>query len=203
MQSSAPVSFRPKWRHPLVILAVGVAVALVIIVACQQYAAQIYGPTGVRPGSRDYTLAQIANSLSFASTIFIGTFTAGQLRSWLRLRGERERHFALRLALAVELATVPRGDLSLGSSDAYRDPVRLALPARLIDDGVLNAAEDQALIAALLRLQAAVARYNDLVLTNAVVLINGNDARLQDLIRRYWQSVDGAIADVRRLLPGA
>lgn len=201
MQS--PASPRSEWRHPLAILAVGVAVALVILVACQQYASQIYGPTGVRPGSRDYTLAQIANSLAFASAIFIGTFIAGQLRSWLRFRGEQDRRSTYLCALATELTTVPRGDLLLDSSNAYRDPVRLSLPARLIDGGILSAPGDRELIAALIRLQAAVSRYNDLILTNAIVLINGDEVRLQDMARRYWQSLDGAIASVERLLPGA
>jgi len=203
MQSPASPSLRPVWRHPLAILAVGVAVALVIMVVCQQYTAHLYGPTGASPGSREYTLAQIASYLAFASAIFIGTFVAGQLRSWLRFRDERERRAVFLRALATELSAVPRGDYVLGSSDAYRDPVRLLLPARLIDGGIIRAAEDQDLLAALLRLQAAVTRYNDLILTNAVVLINGDEVRLQGMARRYWQSVDNAIADVLRLVPGS
>ncbi len=177
------------------------AVALVVIVFCQNFASRQYGTGSVRPGSGEFTLAQVANTLALASGIFLGTFVAGQLLAFLRAREAGDRRAFLLHALGAELALVPRPDAGMRDATPYRDPVRLTLPALLLDGTLLDGGEDRDLLAAMLVLQAAVGRYNDVVLTNAVVLLNGDDAQLNDIARRYHQEVGRAVAEVRRLLP--
>lgn len=199
MEPSSVHPHAPSWRHPLVLAGVVSGVMLALIVLCQQVASMQYGATGARYGSRAYTIAQVANSLAFTGEIFLGTFVAGQVGAFLRAQARRERRAALLAALALELALIPAGDPA--PADGYRDPVRLTLPGRLLEGDLLDAAGDRELLAALLGLQAAVARYNDLVLTNAVALLGDDDARLAGAIARYRQELDRALAGVRPLLP--
>ena len=77
----APVpSPAPWWRGPLASTLAIAAGALVALVLCQGYAAHQYGTGGVRPGSREYLLAQLANLVGFAVAIFLGTFVAARHR---------------------------------------------------------------------------------------------------------------------------
>jgi hypothetical protein len=197
----APVpSPAPWWRGPLASTLAIAAGALVALVLCQGYAAHQYGTGGVRPGSREYLLAQLANLVGFAVAIFLGTFVAAQVGAALRVREARARRTRLLAALGAELALIPRADAA-PAVGGYRDPVRLALPGRLLDSDLLDTGRDRALLAALLGLQAAIARHNDLVLTNAVLLLHGEDDRVQGAIGRYRQELDRAVAAVRGLLP--
>ncbi len=200
MQSAFPRRV-PRWPAFWPLTGAVAVAALVLIVVCQNVASRQYATSNVRPGSGEFTLAQVANSLALAGAIFLGTFVAGQLLAFLRTREAGDRHAFLLDALGTELALVPLPDAGTRNDTPYRDPVRLTLPARLLDGTLLEGGVDREFLAALLALQAAVGRYNDVVLTNAVVLLNGDDAQLNDIARRYHQEVGRTVTAVRRLLP--
>ena len=190
---------RPSpWRHPLAIAAVGITVALAIIVVHQNTAAAIFGTRGAEPGSREFLVSQVANALVMATAVFLGTHLAGQVRALLHVQEEREDGRLFLATLATKLALLARDE----PAGTYRDSLRLTLPARVLESGHLGTA-DRELLAALLALQTAVVRYNDLILTNAIVLVNGEDMRLRDTIGRYRQGVERALTEVQRSLPAS
>lgn len=199
----APVpSPAPPWRGSLGLTLTIVAVVLIAIVLCEGYMSQLYGANGARLGTPGFILGQVLNLVAIAGAVFLGTFVAAQVGAALRARGAQGHRARLLAALGAELALIPRGDAA-PAVGGYRDPVRLALPARLLEGELLGAGRDQVLLAAVLGLQMAVARHNDLVLTNAVVLLHGKDDRTQGAIERYRQDLDRAVAAVRGLLPPA
>jgi len=202
--SMAPGSTSSRaWRALIASTAAGLILAAVAVVACQAFVARQYGANGtVEVGATGYLLAQFANGVAFAAAMFAGTFLAGQVRAVGRLRAAATRRAALLAALRAELDLVPRPPASAAPGDAYRDPLRLLLPARVLDAGTLGADDDPALPGALLALQAAVARYNDLVLTSALVLAADPDPALRARAQRYWVAVERAIDEVRCRLPG-
>jgi hypothetical protein len=188
------------WRHPLSVAAVATAIAVGCVVLFQALASQQFGNPVLRPDSREYLLGQVCSALSFASAIFLGVFLAGLVRDLLGARAGHMRREALLRTLHAELAISPL-TVAIPGDAGYRDPLRLTLLPRLLDGTVLDADGDRDLLAALLVLQAAVGRYNDLVLTNAVILVNGDDSTLDALARRYQEEVQRAVATVRRHLP--
>ena len=179
-----------------------VAVAsLALMLICQSVAASQFSNAGVRPGTTAYTIAQLANSLAFSGAIFLGTFLGGQALGLMRALRMGERRALFLHALNSELSLIPHAAAVIGAGAHYRDPVRLTLLPRLLDGTVLDTDRDRDFLDALLVLQAAAGRYNDLVLTNAVILVNGDDVKLDDLARRYHLDVGRAVGDVRRFLP--
>src|SRR4051795_2074797 len=162
------------WRlaGPVIVL------ALVLIVFCSFLTNQIFGPTSPQPGLLGNTLRTVASSVQVGAEIFIAVFAALQADRTLRFRAQATRRRACLAYLEDELATLLDDRARMASRSSYRDPVRLLMPGQLLGGELLRPEADADLIAALFALQEAVGRYNDLVLTNALVLVEGMNRQL-------------------------
>lgn len=131
--------------------------------------------------------------------LFLAVFGAFRVEAAFHDRRRRARRRTLLRRLATELAHLPPpagGDAPPG----YHDPLRLATPAQLLGSDLLDGRRDAPLVAALLALEGAATRYNDLVLTNALILAEGAAHALDPLAWRYRSALDAAAARVRALL---
>ncbi len=179
-------------RWPTV-LALGVG----LYVACLVASSRLIGD--LRPGSWQVSAYAILGGLQNLTGLFLAVLGALRVEGIFRDRRRRARRWALLGRLATELAQISPlvgGDGPPG----YHDPLRLATPTQLLGTDLLDARRDEPLVAALLALEGAAARYNDLVLTNALVLAAGADRALDPLARRYRAALDAAVARVRALL---
>ena len=184
------------WRTAGPILVVAVA----LIAFCAFLTDQILGPVGVRTGGMLLVLHTIASTLQFAGGIFVAVFAALQVDRTLRFRAQATRRRACLAYLEGELAALLDERASQWSRSSYRDPLRLMMLEQLLGGDLLRPEADAALIAALFALQGAVARYNDLVLTNALVLVEGMNRQLDAVAQQYWRAIESAAAVVRPLL---
>lgn len=179
----------------VLLLGVAVIVGATILTSAQ------HSQTG--PRSREqailFTLAGIAQ---FSTAFFLALFAALRADALLRRRRQLARRRALLGSLAAELALLAdsTGTRSTGPA-GYRDPLRLTLPAHALASDLLDPGRDTALVRALLHLQMALARYNDLVLTNALILLEGGGSDLTATAADYRQTVDAAVGQVTALLP--
>lgn len=182
----------PLRRWPTV-LALGVG----LYVACLVVSSRLIGD--LRPGSWQIVAYAILGGLQNLTALFLAVLGAFRVEGAFHDRRRRARRRTLLRRLATELAQLPPpadGDKPPG----YHDPLRLATPAQLLGTDLLDARRDEPLVAALLALEGAAAHYNDLVLTNALVLAEGADRALDPLARRYRSALDVAAARVRALL---
>lgn len=185
---------RPYWLAPLAILLLGVAIGLAMIAGGT--ALLIYQYTrntsnGYISSTHYYAVAQAGNALVQARTILFSLAFAMQGLALVRAHREAARRRLLLGALGRELGLLGGRD-EADRVAHYRDPIRLTMPARVLDGTAPEPARDGALVAALLELQHAVARYDDLVLTNAVVIANDGDSVLAARGERYWRRVQTA-----------
>jgi hypothetical protein len=183
------------WRlgGPVIVL------ALVLIVFCSFLTNQIFGPTSPQPGLLGNALRTVASAVQVGAEIFIAVFAALQADRTLRFREQATRRRACLAYLEDELATL-LDDRRLATRSSYRDPVRLLMPGQLLGGELLRPEADADLIAALFSLQEAVGRYNDLVLTNALVLVEGMNRQLDAVAQQYWRAIEVAAAQVRPFL---
>ena len=171
-----------------------------LIVFCAFLTNQIFGPTSPQPGPLGAALRTIASSLQVGAEIFIAVFAALQADRTLRFRAQVTRRRACLAYLEDELATLLDERARTASRSSYRDPVRLLMPGQLLGGELLRPEADADLIAALFALQEAVGRYNDLVLTNALVLVEGMNRQLDAVAQQYWRAIEVAAAEVRPFL---
>ena len=191
-----PSSRRTPTVSPLLIgLAAGLALAVCGVLISN---AQMSTSSGLRPGAPSFAIYLLGSWLLSGSGSFVAAFAAIQVSLLLRDRREAGRRGVLLRALALELDDLHAHNATRRAVGvAYRDPVRLTVPARLLDGPLRGDARDRDLLGALLALQAAIGRYNDLVLTNALVLTDGGDARLGAIADDYWRAIAAATQRLR------
>lgn len=154
---------RPYWLTPLVVLLLGVAIGLAMIVGGTALLIYQYNRNtdyGYRPSAQYYAVLQAGNALVQAGTILFSLVFAIQGLALVRAHREAARRRLLLGALGRELGLLGGRD-EADRVAHYRDPIRLTMPARVLDGTALEPARDGALVAALLELQHAVARYNE------------------------------------------
>lgn len=173
---------------------------LVLIAFCAFLNNQILGPMSAGAGLVGSALHTVASTLQVGGGIFIAVFTALQVDRTLRFRAQANRRRASLTYLERELADLLDDRVRLSTRSSYRDPVRLAMLGQLLSGDLLRPDADAALIAALFTLQTAVGRYNDLVLTNALVLVEGMNRQLDAVAQQYWHAIESAAVELRPFL---
>lgn len=101
---------------------------------------------------------------------FLGAFFSYQFTICLNMQETKAKREVLFKTLCNELTFIGEKVQPYDVSKViYRDPIRLSAPAQLLDGKTLEYRAHKALIESLLKFQATVAKYNDLVqITNLV-----------------------------------
>lgn len=154
-------------------------------------------PSGINASRQSQVVFQLVNILQISTGLFLGLFAALHCHTLIDLRIRRAGSRALLARLAAELALLPDRE---PPGHGYRDPLRLAMPPHVLASDPFHPDEDADLLLALLALQGAVGRYNDLVLTSALVLAEGQSFDADATASRYWRAARDAAMAVRALL---
>lgn len=186
------------WRTAGPVLAAAVA----LIALCAFLTNEILTPTGARAGIIMTTLRAVVGALQVAGGIFVAVFAALQVDRTVQIRAQAGRRRACLAYLDDELDALLADRASKSPRSSYRDPVRLLMPEQLLGGDLLRPGADAALIAALFALQEAIGRYNDLVLTNALVLVEGMNRQLDAVAQQYWRAIEVAASALRPHLAG-
>jgi hypothetical protein len=149
----------------------------------------------------------LVGGLFTLSAVFVGYYLSeksAERRSAAEL--EARRAFLLR-ALVDELAFIGEKPLPYEEGKGfYRDPIRLSIPAQILDATTLRYPTDTALVQALLTFQVAVARYNDLVQASTLIQSGGQLAPhgapvLYETVMQRHQALLSARDQVLRQMP--